>query len=98
MYYLICGNTHQPLTHFKKGAKVKITIPSYQSYKYKEVWRILSFKDGCPWDLENTNKYIKVKGFNNPLDRKKYSLASVSTHLLEDDNLTIDVEPLSFFN
>lgn len=73
---------------------MKITIPSYKSYQYKEVWKITEWKDGYIYKTEKTGKYIKTKRYLNP---HKYILASLSTDLTNQETIELDVEPFEYF-
>ena len=66
---------------------IKITINSYNSYKYSGLYKITQFKDGCVWKT-------KFEGFISNKDKIKYPrdlyiFSSISTKLTKDDFCTL---------
>lgn len=69
-----------------------ITIPSWKSYLYREVWLITEYRDGCVYKTKSTGKYIlTIQEKDLPKD---HTTSSVSTKVFADkDQITL---PLFF--
>jgi hypothetical protein len=66
---------------------MEITINSYDSYKYNQVWLITEWKDGCVWKVKPIGYILAENKASYPND--KYSLSSISTKLTKGDFCTL---------
>lgn len=64
-----------------------ITIPSWKSFMYSEVWAITEYKDNCVYKTRNTGKCIEDK--NKAALGNDYQSVSISP--TKEEFITIDV-------
>lgn len=70
---------------------MKTTVPSWSSFRYAEVWEVLTWRDGCAMDMRTTGKFILYKDVDK-LPRK-YTFSSVSTKLVRPNGVYLkDIE------
>ena len=67
--------------------KITITIPTYESFAYSEVWLVFESRDGCIYSTKFTGKYC----LNDTKLPKGYVTASISTSRLKQDTLTMEM-------
>lgn len=70
-----------------------ITIPSYNSYLYSEVWEVLERRDGCVYKTKTTGRYIHDMDIHR-LDAQKYTTSPISTSITKHPLVTLEL--LSF--
>lgn len=63
----------------------KITIPTYESFAYSEVWLVSEARDGCIYSTKFTGKYC----LNDAKLPNGYVKASISTK--KQDTLTMEM-------
>jgi hypothetical protein len=73
----------------KLGGKnmTMITINNFDSWQYKELWRITKMKDGCIYKTEDTKKCVR-RGFKIP---EGYTTSVFSTSLISKPQFEIDL-------
>lgn len=73
---------------------MKITIPSYDAFMYLEVWEITEWRDGLVYKTKSTGMYISYKD-EQKLDKRKYTTSSISTRLLRQANIELELMEIS---
>jgi hypothetical protein len=71
----------------------KIKIPSYEAYKYNEVWEVTQASAGAMTQTRFTGKYIKVEDIIR-LDAGKYLACSISLETQRQSEIELPM----FFN
>ena len=61
---------------------MKTKIHSYDYFDYREVWEVLTWRDGCKWNTRFTGKYIKANE-EESLDGTIYFAVSISTEFVK---------------
>lgn len=64
-----------------------ITIPTWKSFAYNEVWEITEYRNGCIYKTKPTGKFVK----SDEDVPDGYVKSSISTTLLHQDNITLEM-------
>lgn len=67
----------------------KITIETFESFKYKQVWEVTEYRDGAIYKTKDTGKYILTVDI--PKLPVGYIASSLSTKLMIGDYITLDL-------
>jgi len=67
----------------------QITIPSYKSCEYFQVWKITQRKDGYVWKTKPLGHIHRSEKDKFP--HSEYVLSSVSTNKTKDSECTLDM-------
>lgn len=70
-------------------------IPSYDCFKFLEVFEITERRDGAIFKTKRTGKYIKAE--QAPLLPKNFTAVSISTELMKQQFMELDVRNVSEF-
>lgn len=71
-------------------------IPTWKSFKYREVYKIIQMKDGAVYRTQSLGVYIDKDKVKLP---QGYTSASISTDMVKDkDFIYIEIVPQSFFD
>ena len=65
-------------------------IQSFDSFKFREVFKITQWKDGMIFKTKTTNCFVREEDVEK-LDKLKWTTASLSTSLTRQPEIEIDV-------
>ena len=67
----------------------KVTVQGYESFRYRELWRITQWKDGCIYKTKSVG-FIKATD-EARIDKFLFTTSSLPTKLTIQPEFTIDV-------